>query len=73
MRFINLKSFSNINNHLIDYPSPQVSYLNSLGALSGFCLTVQLLSGILLTAHYTPYITLAFTSLEHILRDVNDG
>jgi ubiquinol-cytochrome c reductase cytochrome b subunit len=34
---------------------------------------IQILTGILLTAHYTPHVTFAFSSVEHIMRDVNDG
>jgi ubiquinol-cytochrome c reductase cytochrome b subunit len=37
------------------------------------CLGVQLLSGIALAMHYTAHIDLAFLSVEHIMRDVNDG
>jgi len=31
------------------------------------------LSGILLAMHYSPEISLAFNSLEHIMRDVSGG
>ena len=31
------------------------------------------LSGIFLAMHYTPHIDLAFSSVEHIMRDVNNG
>lgn len=73
MRFINMKSVSFINGHLIDYPTPIVGYFSSFGSLSGLCLVIQILTGILLTAHYTPHVLIAFTSVEHIMRDVNDG
>jgi ubiquinol-cytochrome c reductase cytochrome b subunit len=36
-------------------------------------LTIQLLSGIALAMHYTPHVDLAFISVEHIMRDVNNG
>jgi ubiquinol-cytochrome c reductase cytochrome b subunit len=32
-----------------------------------------MISGILLAMHYTPHIDLAFSSVEHIMRDVNNG
>jgi ubiquinol-cytochrome c reductase cytochrome b subunit len=32
-----------------------------------------MLSGIFLAMHYSPNINLAFTSIEHIMRDVNNG
>ncbi len=34
---------------------------------------VQLASGIFLAMHYTAHVDLAFTSVEHIMRDVNYG
>lgn len=36
-------------------------------------LTLQIVTGVLLAMHYTPHISLAFTSVEHIMRDVNYG
>lgn len=73
MRFLNIKTVAGIHAHLIDYPSPVVGYISTFGSLSGICLVIQLLTGILLVAHYTPHITKAFLSIEHIIRDVNDG
>jgi ubiquinol-cytochrome c reductase cytochrome b subunit len=62
------------NNHLIDYPSPiNLSYAWSFGSLAGICLVIQLITGIFLAMHYTPHIDLAFSSVEHIMRDVNGG
>jgi ubiquinol-cytochrome c reductase cytochrome b subunit len=66
--------FKIINNHLIDYPSPiNVSYFWSVGSLAGLCLVIQIVTGIFLAMHYTPHIDYAFTSVEHIMRDVNNG
>jgi len=63
-----------VNNHLIDYPSPiNLSYAWSFGSLAGMCLVIQLVTGIFLAMHYTPHIDLAFSSVEHIMRDVNGG
>lgn len=36
-------------------------------------LIIQLLTGIFLAMHYVPDINLAFSSVEHIMRDVNNG
>ena len=36
-------------------------------------LVIQILTGIFLAMHYTPHIDLAFNSVEHIMRDVNNG
>jgi len=63
-----------LNNHLIDYPTPiNISYWWGFGSLSGMCLAIQLITGIFLAMHYTPHIDLAFSSVEHICRDVNNG
>lgn len=63
-----------LNDHLIDYPTPSnLSYFWNFGFLAGMCLTIQLLTGIALAMHYTPHIDLAFLSVEHIMRDVNNG
>lgn len=63
-----------IDSHLIDYPSPvNLSYLWSFGSAAGFCLVIQIVTGIFLAMHYTPHVDLAFNSVEHIMRDVNSG
>jgi ubiquinol-cytochrome c reductase cytochrome b subunit len=45
----------------------------SFGSLAGFCLVIQILTGIFLAMHYTPHIDYAFDSVEHIMRDVPGG
>nr|AWA80916.1 apocytochrome b [Plasmopara viticola] len=66
--------FTVINNHLIDYPTPiNLNYFYGFGLLAGIMLVVQILTGIFLAMHYTPHIDLAFNSVEHIMRDVNNG
>jgi len=61
-------------NHLIYYPSPiNLSYAWSFGSLAGVCLVIQMVTGIFLAMHYTPHIDYAFSSVEHIMRDVNNG
>jgi quinol-cytochrome oxidoreductase complex cytochrome b subunit len=63
-----------LNDHIVDYPSPSnLSYLWNFGALSGICLTIQIISGIALAMHYTPHVDFAFLSVEHLMRDVNGG
>src|SRR3546814_790822 len=37
------------------------------------CLVIQIVTGIVLVMHYTPHVSLAFASVEHIMRDVNYG
>jgi ubiquinol-cytochrome c reductase cytochrome b subunit len=63
-----------LKNELIDYPtSANISYFWGFGSLAGLCLAIQIVSGIFLAMHYTPYVDLAFDSVEHIMRDVNYG
>ncbi len=63
-----------ITDHIISYPTPtNINYFWSFGSLTGICLVIQLISGVILSFHYTPEITLAFSSVEHIMRDVNSG
>lgn len=63
-----------VDSHIIDYPTPvNLNYFWSFGSTAGMCLVVQLVTGIFLAMHYTPHIDLAFSSVEHIMRDVNNG
>lgn len=63
-----------IDSHIISYPTPiNLNYLWSFGSAAGMCLVIQIVSGIILAMHYTPHIDLAFNSVEHIMRDVNNG
>jgi ubiquinol-cytochrome c reductase cytochrome b subunit len=74
MRLVNIPILSIINNHLIDYPTPSnINYFWGFGSLAGLCLGIQILTGILLAMHYTPHVEWAFNSVEHIMRDVNNG
>jgi len=63
-----------VNDYVGHYPSPSnISYLWNYGILLGLTLVVQIISGVTLAMHYTPHVELAFTSVEHIMRDVNYG
>ena len=63
-----------IDSHLIHYPTPiTLTYAWSFGSLAGVCLVIQIISGILLSIHYTANIDLAFSSVEYIMRDVPNG
>jgi ubiquinol-cytochrome c reductase cytochrome b subunit len=63
-----------VDSHIINYPTPiNLNYMWSFGSLAGLSLVVQILTGIFLAMHYTPHIDLAFNSVEHIMRDVNNG
>jgi len=63
-----------LDSHIIDYPTPiNLNYMWSFGSAAGICLGIQIITGIFLAMHYTPHIDLAFNSVEHIMRDVNNG
>ncbi len=60
--------------HLVSYPEPKnLNYWWNFGSLAGICLVIQLVTGIVLAMHYTPHETMAFASIEHIMRDVEWG
>lgn len=63
-----------INNALVDLPAPSnISRWWNFGSLLGLCLIIQILTGIFLAIHYTADTILAFNSVNHICRDVNNG
>lgn len=63
-----------INNSLIDLPTPSnISLLWNFGSLLGLCLIVQIVTGLFLAIHYTADVNIAFNSVTHICRDVNNG
>ena len=63
-----------VNSYIVDSPQPaNLSYLWNFGSLLGTCLILQILTGIFLAMHYQPHVDFAFNSVEHIMRDVNNG
>nr|URH16066.1 cytochrome b [Cheracebus lugens] len=63
-----------INNSFIDLPTPSnISYWWNFGSLLGICLITQIATGLFLAMHYTPDTSTAFSSVTHIMRDVNYG
>nr|YP_009247044.1 cytochrome b [Macropodus erythropterus]ACL82845.1 cytochrome b [Macropodus erythropterus]ACL82846.1 cytochrome b [Macropodus erythropterus]ACL82847.1 cytochrome b [Macropodus erythropterus]AMW02891.1 cytochrome b [Macropodus erythropterus] len=62
------------NDALIDLPTPSsISAWWNFGSLLGLCLIIQIITGLFLAMHYTSDISLAFSSVAHICRDVNYG
>ncbi len=62
------------NEHLAEYYAPKnFNFWYYFGAMSVLALTIQILTGIWLAMFYTPDATLAFGSVEYIMRDVNWG
>jgi len=63
-----------LDNHLVYYPTPaNLNYFWGGGSMAGICLTIQIISGIFLAMYYTPHVDYAFASVEHIMRDVQNG
>ncbi len=60
--------------HLMSFPTPKnLNYWYAFGGILTVMLVVQLITGIVLAMHYTPHVDMAFSSVEHIMRDVNYG
>src|ERR1051326_2500529 len=58
----------------VAYPTPRnLNYWVSFGGILAFMLGVQIVTGGVLAMHYTPQVTMAFNSVEAIMRDVNYG
>jgi ubiquinol-cytochrome c reductase cytochrome b subunit len=59
---------------VIDSPTPSnISYWWNFGSLLGLSLVIQIVTGVTLAMHYNPNVLEAFNSVEHIMRDVNNG
>ena len=60
--------------HLTEYPTPKnLNYWWTFGGILTFCLITQIITGLVLAMHYIAHADLAFSSVEHIMRDVNYG
>lgn len=70
-----MKKFANILNHsLINLPSPvNISYWWNFGSLLGIFLLIQIISGLFLSIHYCPNISIAFNRIIHIIQNVPNG
>ncbi len=56
------------------YPVPRnLNYFWNFGVLAGAALAIQIVTGIVLAMHYAANGTVAFDSVESIMRDVNAG
>jgi ubiquinol-cytochrome c reductase cytochrome b subunit len=63
-----------MHDQLQDFPTPRnLNYLWTFGGILTFFLVVQLITGIVLAMHYVPHESMAFDSVEHIMRNVNWG
>jgi quinol-cytochrome oxidoreductase complex cytochrome b subunit len=63
-----------VHSSFVVYPTPRnLNYWWTFGAILAFMLVVQIVTGVVLAMHYTPHATMAMTSIEQIMRDVNYG
>jgi ubiquinol-cytochrome c reductase cytochrome b subunit len=63
-----------ISNYIYDSPLPiNINYWYNIGSLLGIILLSQILTGFFLACYYIGDITLAFKSIQYIMREVNGG
>ena len=63
-----------VHSSFIVFPNPRnLNYFWTFGGILAFMLVAQIATGVVLAMHYTPHVTLAFNSVEGIMRDVNSG
>jgi len=56
------------------FPTPRnFNYFWNFGAIATVMLVLMIVTGIVLAMYYTPDASMAFSSVEHIMRDVNWG
>ncbi|MDB5517564.1 MAG: cytochrome, partial [Tardiphaga sp.] len=69
-----LPIFGLVHSSFVAYPTPRnLNYWWTFGGILSFMLGVQIITGVILAMHYTPEATMAFNSVEGIVRDVNYG
>ena len=62
------------NDTMTTFPTPRnLNFWYGFGAVLTFMLAIQIVTGIVLAMHYVPNSTMAFDSVENIMRDVNYG
>jgi ubiquinol-cytochrome c reductase cytochrome b/c1 subunit len=63
-----------IHSSFVAFPVPRnLTYFWTFGAVLMFMLVSQIVTGVFLAMYYTPHASMAFQSVEHIMRDVNYG
>lgn len=75
MRYWRINTFFNVVDLLfVTHRSPIfLGYFWNFGVFAFLCLGIQIITGLFLAMHYNPDTSLAFDSVEHIMRDVNNG
>ena len=63
-----------VHSSFVAFPNPRnLNYFWTFGGILAFMLLSQIVTGVILAMHYTPQASLAFGSVEKIMRDVNYG
>jgi quinol-cytochrome oxidoreductase complex cytochrome b subunit len=63
-----------MHSSFVVFPNPRnLNYWWTFGGILSFLLVSQIITGVVLAMHYTPNSSMAFDSVEHIMRDVNYG
>ena len=63
-----------VHGSFVSYPVPRnLNYAYTFGSILSVMLVAQILTGVVLAMHYASDTTLAFQSVEKIMRDVNSG
>ncbi len=69
-----LPIFTMLDHEYNQYPMPRnVNYLWAFGAIAGVMLVIMIATGLVLAMQYAANTTIAFNSVERIMRDVNYG
>ena len=69
-----LPVFKFLHHEMHEYPTPKnLNYWWNFGSLAGITLVIMIVTGIILSMHYTAHVDHAFQSVERIMRDVNYG
>ena len=69
-----LPVFTYLEHEYHQFPMPKnLNYWWNFGALASIVLVVMIVTGIMLAMQYTAHVSMAFESVERIMRDVNYG
>lgn len=69
-----LPLFSYLEKEYHTFPTPRnFNYFWNFGAIATVMLVLMIVTGIVLATNYTPHVTMAFDSVERIMRDVPSG
>jgi ubiquinol-cytochrome c reductase cytochrome b/c1 subunit len=69
-----LPIFTMLHHDAVEYPTPRnLNYWWNYGSLAGVVLIIMIMTGVVLAMFYIPHASMAFDSVERIMRDVNYG